>query len=91
MLSTRSQSSYKNKSIFLIQIDFTLPITNLYVDPIGISCDENNRVGIHDVSIPASDHLLLFSENQNRIIPLDMLRYDERLLSSRIERVLSRT
>lgn len=72
----------------LDQIDFSRPIAHVLIDPVGISCDENNRVGIHDVAVTASDRLLLFDDNQSRIIPLDSIKDDDdRVLSSRLERI----
>ena len=81
--------NHNTKKLNLIdQIDFSRPIANVYIDPVGISCDENNRVGIHDVAVRASDRLLLFADNQSRIVPLGKIEdNDERVLSSRLESI----
>ncbi|CAF3433228.1 unnamed protein product [Rotaria sp. Silwood1] len=81
--------NHKIKQVNLLdQLDFTKPISNILIDPIGISCDEQDRVAVHDVNMTTTDRLLLFSNNQNTIIPLDFVKYFDKLLSSRIERVL---
>ncbi|CAF3364689.1 unnamed protein product [Rotaria sp. Silwood1] len=81
--------NHKIKQVNLLdQLDFTKPISNILIDPIGISCDEQERVAVHDVNMTTTDRLLLFSNNQNTIIPLDFVKYFDKLLSSRIERVL---
>ena len=81
--------NHNTKKVNLIdQIDFSRPIENVYIDPVGISCDETNRVGIHDVAVRASDRLLLFADNQSRIVPLGTIEgNDERVLSSRLESI----
>ncbi|CAF2349243.1 unnamed protein product [Rotaria sp. Silwood2] len=81
--------NHKIKQVNVLdQLDFTKPISNILIDPIGISCDEQDRVAIHDVNTTTSDRLLLFTNNQNIIIPLDFVKHFDKLLSSRIERVL---
>jgi hypothetical protein len=76
------------KTIILDQIDFQVPIGNVNVYPVGISCDEKKRVAIHDTSMSTPDRLLLFDNSQNRIIPLDVIKDHDRSLSARIERIL---
>ena len=70
------------------QLDFKIPLSNILIDPVGISSDERNRIGIHDVNRITTDRLLLFENNQNIIIPLDSVKHANRHLSSQIERVL---
>ena len=72
----------------LDQLDFTKPISNVLVDSFGISCDEQDRVAVHDANMTTTDRLLLFTKDQNIIIPLDFVKYFDKLLSSRIEHVL---
>jgi hypothetical protein len=77
------------KQVHLLdQLDFTKAILNVLIDPVGISCDEQDRIAIHDVNMNTTDRLLVFSNNQNMIISLDIVKYLDRQLSSRIERVL---
>jgi hypothetical protein len=77
------------KQVNLIdQLDFTKSISNILIDPVGISSDEQNRIAVHDVNKTTSDRLLLFTNNQNMIISLDFIKYSDRPFSSRIERVL---
>jgi len=70
------------------QIDFKNPISNILIDPVGISTDEQERIAIHDVNIKTSDRLLIFNNYKNMIVPLDLIKYADRQLTSRIERVL---
>ncbi|CAF1541236.1 unnamed protein product [Rotaria sp. Silwood1] len=70
------------------QLDFKYPISNILIDPVGISSDEQNRIAIHDVNRTTTDRLLIFSNDQNMIIPLDSIKYADRQISSQIERVL---
>jgi hypothetical protein len=70
------------------QLDFQHPISNILIDPVGISNDEQNRIAVHDVNQTTSDRLLLFTDHQNRILPLDLIKYADRHITSRIERVL---
>ncbi|CAF4883619.1 unnamed protein product, partial [Rotaria sp. Silwood1] len=70
------------------QLDFKYPISNILIDPVGISSDEQNRIAIHDVNRTTTDRLLIFSNEQNMIIPLDSIKYADRQISSQIERVL---
>lgn len=81
--------NHLNKDINpLEQLDFKHPISNISVDPVGISIDEQERIGIHDVNMTTSDRLLIFTDHQNMIIPLDLIKYADRQITSRIERVL---
>jgi hypothetical protein len=81
--------NHTNQKINLIeQLDFKRSILNVLIDPVGISSDEQNRVAVHDVNMTTSDRLLIFTNNENTIIPLDLVKYADRHLSSRIERVL---
>jgi len=71
----------------LDEIDFTEPISNILIDPIGISTDEQNRVAIHHANPATIDHLLLFTNQPCMSLSLDFVKsFDSR--SSRIERVL---
>ena len=70
------------------QLDFRQPISNILVDPVGISTDEQRRLAVHDVNTSTSDRLLLFTNNQNMVIPLDLVKYADRQITSRIDRVL---
>lgn len=70
------------------QLDFQQPVANILIDPVGISNDEQHRLAVHDVNSTTSDRLLLFSNHENSIIPLDLIKYSDRQLTSRIERVL---
>ena len=77
------------KQVNLIdQLDFTKPISNVLIDPVGISSDEQNRIAVHDANKTTTDRLILFTNNQNMIISLDFIKYIDRPFSSRIERVL---
>ncbi|CAF3762641.1 unnamed protein product [Rotaria sordida] len=81
--------NHKIKQVNLLdQLDFTKPISNILIDPVGISCDEQDRVVVHDVNTTTADRLLLFTNNQNSIISLDFVKYFDKLSSSYIERVL---
>lgn len=81
--------NHTTKQINLLdQLDFTKSISNVLVDPIGISSDEQNRIAIHDVNPTTIDRLILFTNHQNRIILLDFIKYLNRPFSSRIKRVL---
>ena len=70
------------------QLDFKQPVANILIDPVGISNDEHHRLAVHDVNPTTSDRLLLFTNHQNSIIQLDLIKYADRQLTSRIERVL---
>ena len=70
------------------QLDFSNPISNVLVDPIGLSTDDQDRIAVHDANPTAMDRLLLFTNHQNAIHLLDFIRYGETTFSSRIERVL---
>jgi hypothetical protein len=73
----------------LDEIDFTEPISNILIDPIGVSTDELNRVAIHHANPATIDHLFLFTNGQCMSLSLDFIKYlDGRSSSSRIERVL---
>jgi hypothetical protein len=72
----------------LEQLDFRKPVSNILIDPVGISIDEENRLAVHDVNLTTSDRLLVFTNHHNTIIPLDLIKYADRQISSRIERVL---
>ena len=79
---------HTSKQINLLdQIDFTVPIVDAYIDPIGISCDDKRRVAVHDANTSRPDRLILFADSLNRIISLDFLLFDEASLVSRIERI----
>ncbi len=69
-------------------LDFKHPISNILIDPVGISIDEQDRIAIHDVNRTTSDRLLIFDNDHNMIIPLDFVKYADRQITSRIERVL---
>jgi hypothetical protein len=71
----------------LDELNFTKPISNILIEPIGISSDEQNRIAIHDVNTTTMDRLILFTNQQNTIISLDFIKYIDRS-TSRIERVL---
>ncbi|CAF4427059.1 unnamed protein product, partial [Rotaria sp. Silwood2] len=77
-----------NEMIPLEQIDFKQPVSNIIIDPVGISCDEQDRVAVHDVNRVTTDRLLIFANDQNMVIPLDSIKYADRQISSQIERVL---
>jgi hypothetical protein len=70
------------------QLDFTHPISNILIDPVGISSDEQERIAVHDVNMSTTDRLLVFTNHHNMIIPLDFIKHADRHLTSRIERVL---
>jgi hypothetical protein len=70
------------------QLDFKHPISNILIDPVGISSDEHNRIAVHDVNMTTTDRLLVFTNHHNMIIPLDLIKYADRQISSRIQRVL---
>lgn len=70
------------------QLDFKQPVANILIDPVGISNDEYHRLAVHDVNPTTSDRLLLFTNHQNSIFQLDLIKYADRQLTSRIERVL---
>jgi hypothetical protein len=70
------------------QLDFKHSISNILIDPVGISTDEQKRIAIHDTNTTTSDRLLIFTNYQNMIIPLDLIKYADRQITSRIEHVL---
>lgn len=70
------------------QLDFQRPISNILIDPVGISIDDQERIAVHDINMATSDRLLLFTNHFNKIIPLDLIKYSDRHLTSRIDRVL---
>ena len=70
------------------QLDFKHSISNILVDPVGVSSDDQRRIAVHDVNTTTSDRLLFFSNSQNTIIPLDLVKYADRQITSRIDRVL---
>ncbi|CAF0987281.1 unnamed protein product [Rotaria sordida] len=72
----------------LEQLDFKYSISNILIDPIGISSDEQGRIAVHDINEVTTDRLLIFTNDQNMIIPLDSIKYADRQISSQIERVL---
>lgn len=72
----------------LEQIDFKRPVSDILIDPVGISTDENERIAVHDLNRTTSDRLLIFTNHANMIIPLDFVKYSDRQLTSRIDRVL---
>ncbi|CAF1100156.1 unnamed protein product [Adineta steineri] len=72
----------------LDEYDFTQPISNIFIDPIGISTDEQNRVAVHDINSTTMDRLLLFTNQQIMTITLDFVKYLDSLSTSRIEQVL---
>ncbi|CAF4648474.1 unnamed protein product [Rotaria socialis] len=81
--------NHTTKQVYVLdELNFTKPIANILIDPVGISCDEQDRIAIHDVNTTTTDRLLIFMNKTNRIIPLDFVKYHDKLLSSRIERVL---
>jgi hypothetical protein len=71
----------------LDQIDFTIPIGNVLVDPFDISADEKGRVAIHDINPTTINRLIIYSNEQNTVHSLDFI-YENKPFSSRIERVL---
>ena len=80
---------HTNKELHPIeQLDFKQPIGNILVDPVGISTDEQERIAVHDVNSVTSDRVLLFTNHFNKIIQLDLIKYADRQLTSRIDRVL---
>jgi len=81
--------NHTNKEINLLdQLDFEKSISNIFIDPVGISSDEKNRIAIHDVNPKTMDRLILFTNQENRIISLDFIKYIDKQLSSRIEHIL---
>ena len=79
---------HTTKQINLLdQIDFTTPIGDAYIDPVGISCDDKRRVAVHDTNTSKPDRLLLFGDGHNRIISLDFVLFEDKSSVSRIERV----
>ncbi|UJR21708.1 hypothetical protein I4U23_024785 [Adineta vaga] len=70
------------------ELDYKQPIANVLIDPIDISIDEQQRFAIHDGNKITTDRLLIYSNNQYKITPLDLLKYTDRDGLSRIERVL---
>lgn len=81
--------NHTTKEMHVIEeLDFKHPILNILIDPVGISSDEQSRIAVHDVNTTTTDRLLLFTNHQNTIIPLDSIKYADRQISSRIERVL---
>jgi len=85
----RFNINHLDKEISPIEkLDFQQPISNILIDPVGISTDEQKRVAIHDVNMITSDRLLVFTNHQNKTIPLDLIKYGDRQITSRIEHVL---
>jgi hypothetical protein len=74
--------------ILLDKIDFTKPVSNILIDPLDISTDEQDRIAVYDVNKTTMNRLILFSNEQNTIHSLDFIKYNDKPLSSRIERVL---
>lgn len=72
----------------LDQLDFTRPISNVLVEPMGLSTDEQGRIAIHDVNKTTSDRLIFYTNQKNTIFSLDFLKYGDKSFSSRIERIL---
>lgn len=72
----------------LDQLDFTKSISNVFIDPHGISSDEQDRIAVHDVNTTTMDRLILFTNRKNTIISLDFIKYLDNSITSRIERVL---
>ncbi|CAF1472422.1 unnamed protein product [Rotaria magnacalcarata] len=70
------------------QLDFKRSIAGIVIDPIGISSDDHDRVGIHDINHVTTDRLLIYTNNRNMIVPLDSIKYADRQLTSQIDRVL---
>ncbi|CAF1396293.1 unnamed protein product [Adineta ricciae] len=70
------------------QLDYKQPVANALIDPIDISIDEQQRFAIHDGNMVTTDRLLIYTNNQYKITPLDLLKYTDREGVSRIERVL---
>jgi hypothetical protein len=70
------------------ELDFKNPIANITIDPVGITTDEQNRIGVHDINRMTSDRLLVFTQRRNMVIPLDLVKYNDRQISSRVDRVL---
>jgi hypothetical protein len=70
-------------------LDFKRPVANITIDPVGICIDDQDRIAIHDVNQSTSDRLLIFDNNKhNMVIPLNFIKYADRQMTSRIERVL---
>ncbi|CAF1990191.1 unnamed protein product [Rotaria magnacalcarata] len=81
--------NHTTKQVYVLdELDFKKPVANILIDPIGISCDEQDRIAVHDVNTTTTDRLLIFMNKTNRIIPLDFVKYHDKLLSSLIARVL---
>jgi hypothetical protein len=72
----------------LDEIDFTEQISNILIDPVGVSTDEQNRIAIHDANPAIPDRLLLFTNQQSMTLSLDFVKYIENLSTSLIERVI---
>ena len=70
------------------QLNYKHPISNILIDPVGISSDEQGRVAVHDVNRMTNDRLLVYSNDQNTVIPLDLIKNTNWRVASRIERVL---
>lgn len=83
-----SLNHMKKQVNVLDEIDFTTPISNILIDPVGISCDEQDRIAVHDVNMTTMDRLILFMNKKNTIVPLDFIKYHDKLLSSCIEYIL---
>jgi hypothetical protein len=85
----RFNLDHTRKEINLLdQLDLKKSISNIFIDPVGISSDGQNRIAIHDVNKKTNDRLILFTNQQDRIISLDFIKYINKSLSSRIERVV---
>lgn len=83
------QLDHTSKDTQLVdQLDFTRPISNAVIEPMGISTDQQGRIAVHDVNKNTSDRLILFTNQKNTIYSLDFLKYGDKSFSSRIERVL---
>ncbi|CAF3833167.1 unnamed protein product [Adineta steineri] len=80
---------HSTKEIHRIQqLNYKYPISNILIDPVGISSDEQHRIGVHDINTITNDRLLVYSNDQHQIIPLNSIKYTDRRGLSRIERVL---
>jgi len=82
------QLNHSQQQIHVIdQLDFTKSISNVFVDPISISTDEQGRIAVHDINSTTMDRLILFTTKENQILPLQFIFHDNKILSSRIERI----
>ena len=81
--------NHRSQDLQLVdELNFTQPISKILVDPVGISTDERARVAVHDVNSTTSDRILIYENHQDQTVPLDFIKYADRQLTSRIERVL---